>query len=94
MQTDGERAGMQARRKVAVGAIRQTALFTHFVLQARHKTATAQNVVAHQQREERRVIAFVAGLTHQHLSLGGVKSDIFLHRLGQGRDLGNNWQGR
>ena len=87
LQTDGKRTSVQAWRKITGYAIGQASLFTHFVLQARHKTATTQNVVAHQQWEERRVIAFVAGLAHQDLGLGGVKGDILLHRLRQRRDL-------
>src|SRR6218665_922905 len=49
LQAHGEGAGVQAGGKVAVDVVAQAAPFTHLVGQARDKTASAQNVVAHQQ---------------------------------------------
>src|SRR6218665_1194226 len=51
----GCRAPVQAGGKVAVDVVAQAAPFTHLVGQARDKTASAQNVVAHQQRQKVRV---------------------------------------
>ena len=74
---------MHAGCKVAGHAISQATLFTHLSCQARYKAAATQNVIAHQQGEESWVITFVTGLAHQHLGLGGVKRNIFLHGLRQ-----------
>jgi len=70
LQPDRERTRMQAWRKTAVDAVTQAAFFAHLGRQARDKAATAQNVVAHRQREKIGIVALVAGLPQQHVRLG------------------------
>ena len=69
---------MQSRHEVAVDAVTQTTLLPHFLGQARGKAATTQDVVAHGEGEEVRIVALVAGLTDEHMGLCRLEGNALL----------------
>ena len=78
LQAHGEGTSVNPRREIAVDAVGQATLFANLGRQTRHKTATAQHIVAHRQGEIIRVGTGHAGLTEQHLGLGRIKGDDLL----------------
>ena len=83
---------MQGGRKIAVDAVAQTALFAHLVRQPGGEAATAQDVVAQQQREKVRVIALVSRLAHEHMGLRRIERQAQVLRCLELRHLGHGGQ--
>ena len=84
MQTDLERSGKLARLEIRVHAIGIAALFAHFIDQAGNETATAERVVAHQQREIVRIAAADGRHADEDMALRRRMRDTNGRRLGQG----------
>src|SRR5918993_5003688 len=60
LHTDRERPFTQQWRKVAVSGVRQAAFLAHFLGDAQSEAASAENVIAHEQRKVIRVAAAYA----------------------------------